>query len=114
LTKEALEIYRRKLTPDGLIVYHLSNRHMNLVPFVARTAAELALMSFSQLTPATPTLEDDFFSRSLVLVVGANASDFGQIARDATWSRMEPDPAIRVWTDDYSNVLAAIWSELTR
>src|SRR5215203_5951905 len=45
LTKEALEIYRRKLTPDGLIVYHLSNRHMNLVPFVARTAAELALMS---------------------------------------------------------------------
>jgi hypothetical protein len=114
LTKEALEIYRRKLNPDGLIVYHLSNRHMNLVPFVARTAAELDLMSFSQLTPATPALEDDFFSRSLVLVVGANASDFGPMARDASWSRMEPDAAIRVWTDDYSNVLAAIWSELTR
>jgi hypothetical protein len=114
LTKEALEIYRRKLTPDGLVVYHLSNRHMNLIPFVARTAAELALMSYSQLTPATPALEDDFFSRSMVLVVGAKAADFGPVTDDAAWTRMEPDPAIRAWTDDYSNVLAAIWSELRR
>jgi hypothetical protein len=49
-----------------------------------------------------------------VLVAGANASDFGPIAKDPAWSRIEPDLAIRVWTDDYSNVLAALWSELTR
>ncbi|MBI3881486.1 MAG: fused MFS/spermidine synthase [Verrucomicrobia bacterium] len=34
LTREAIEIYRRHLKPDGVICVHISNRHLNLQPVV--------------------------------------------------------------------------------
>jgi SAM-dependent methyltransferase len=38
LTREALREYRRSLRPDGLLLFHVSNRHFNLVPALTATA----------------------------------------------------------------------------
>jgi hypothetical protein len=35
ITKEAIELYMSKLTPDGVLMVHTSNRHLNLVAPVA-------------------------------------------------------------------------------
>jgi hypothetical protein len=35
LTQEALRMYLTKMTPDGLIVFHISNRHLRLEPVLA-------------------------------------------------------------------------------
>ncbi len=43
VTKEAIEIYMSKLTEDGVLCVHTSNRHMDLVRPVARIALELKL-----------------------------------------------------------------------
>ncbi len=34
ITREALQLYLRKLTPDGVIVFHISNRYLALEPVV--------------------------------------------------------------------------------
>ena len=112
LTREAIQSYRDKLAPGGVLLFHISNRHMDLRPFVARTAADLGLVSFAQITPFQPNLEDDMFARSMVIVVVEKPADVGPVAKDDTWSRVEPDPSIRAWTDDYSNILDAIWRKL--
>jgi hypothetical protein len=45
ITKQALQMYFKKLTPDGLLCVHTSNRHVDLVKVVADTAASI---SFSE------------------------------------------------------------------
>ena len=45
LTCEAVEMYFQKLAPHGLLMVHLSNRHLRLAPVVASTAAELGVVA---------------------------------------------------------------------
>ncbi len=42
VTKQSIEIYMNKLTDDGVLMVHTSNRHMDLVRPVARIAMELS------------------------------------------------------------------------
>lgn len=39
LTKEAFEIYRRHMKPDGIIVTHVTNRYLSLAPVIEKVAA---------------------------------------------------------------------------
>jgi len=40
--------------------------------------------------------------------VARKDDDFGTLAKSKFWPLLPPDPAQRVWTDDYSNVLGAL------
>ena len=42
VTKQSIEVYMSKLTDDGVLMVHTSNRHMDLVRPVARIALELS------------------------------------------------------------------------
>lgn len=43
LTREALAEYRSRLSPDGILVFHLSNRHLNLAPILVGAATDSGL-----------------------------------------------------------------------
>lgn len=43
LTREAFQIYRRHLKPDGFIVTHITNTYLNLYPVLRRQAEELQI-----------------------------------------------------------------------
>lgn len=43
LTKEAVELYTNRITDDGLLALHISNKYVMLEPVVARIAQELGL-----------------------------------------------------------------------
>ena len=45
LTREAVEMYLKKLAPGGLLMVHLSNRHLLLAPVVAGTAEVLGVVA---------------------------------------------------------------------
>ncbi len=38
ITREALQLYMKKLTPDGIVVFHISNRYLDLEPVLANLA----------------------------------------------------------------------------
>ena len=46
LTREAIALYRRKLTPGGLLVVHISNRYLNLAPVLANLATDAGLTGY--------------------------------------------------------------------
>ncbi len=48
ITREALDIYLDKLTPDGLIVFHISNRYLDLAPVLYNLAQERGLAAVTQ------------------------------------------------------------------
>jgi hypothetical protein len=112
LTKEALELYFRKLKPNGVVAMHVSNRNLELVSVVA---------GISQSLGATVRvydggdLEEDVDEHRwipTIAVIARNAADFGVLAKSEYWPIRERDPRQRVWTDDYSNVVGALLRQL--
>jgi hypothetical protein len=108
ITKEAMEIYKTKLAPHGIVAVHISNRHLELGSVVAGIAAANGMVM--RLNDGGDIVEDDpnyIFSATVAAVARAD-EDFGPIAKSDFWDPTEPDPKQWVWTDDYSNVAGAI------
>ena len=108
VTREALDLYLRRLEPDGVIAFHISNRHLNLRPVFAALAADkgLAALSTNDKQPDERLHRGRFPSEWLVMARDAKA--FGALAANPLWRRPPLRSATRVWTDDYSDILAVL------
>jgi len=102
LTKEAMDLYLRKLTLDGLLVVHISNRYLGLEPVLGNLADELGLMALKQFDFADGI---PFKYGSDLVVMARQKEALGPLASDARWSPLERSPSVGVWSDDYSNVV---------
>ena len=78
VTREALDLYLRRLEPDGVIAFHISNRHLTLAPAFAALAADkgLAALSFKDNQPDEKLTPGRFPSEWLVMARDAKA--FGE------------------------------------
>ena len=109
LTREAFELYARKLAPGGVIAVHLSNRYLDLPPLVARVAGSLD-------EPFTLKVDDDHASDrekadgkypSVWAVLFRRPADAGDVTADAHWQPVTVSPG-PVWRDDFSDLLG-VW-----
>ena len=104
LTREAFELYVRKLAPGGLLAIHISNRYLNLAPVIADIAGELKLVCRS-----AEDMEDDPANgkeESHWMLLARSEGDLGRLQRSSRFIPVAPQPGRRVWTDDYSNILS--------
>ena len=60
--------------------------------------------------------EDDsrYIFTSNVVVSAREESDFGELLDDKDWTELTIDANQRIWTDDYSNIVGAIWRNLRK
>jgi hypothetical protein len=108
LTREAIAVYLRKLKPNGIVALHVSNYHLELGTVVAGAAH--ANGAITRLYDGGDVKEDANEQKWVptVAAVARKDEDFGALAKSKYWPVLVPDPAQRVWTDDYSNVLGAL------
>ena len=105
-TREAMAIYKQKLAPQGVVVMHVSNRHLELSSVIVGIAHANGLKSwvFSE-----DSGSDAAYVFSTTVVTSArDEADIGKLASDDKWTLTEVRPDQRVWTDDYSNILGAV------
>jgi hypothetical protein len=107
LTREAIDLYLKKLQPGGLLLLHLSNRNVQLLPAVARLAADRGLVGRWQFFPGEPDPAAQI-SPSEWAVLARSEADFGPLAADPRWKPFPDASSTRVWTDDYVNILSVI------
>jgi hypothetical protein len=125
LTKEAMSLYLDRLSADGILAFHVSNRYLNLEPVVAAIATELGLAMkirsdfanyHSGRTSATwVVLERN--AKQLEIDFGKPGND-GQMALlgggiavvESQWKVLETMDGIPPWTDDYADVLSVMTS----
>jgi spermidine synthase len=108
LTRDAVALYLRKLAPHGVIVMHVSNEYLNLVPVLNTIVESLGVAGRHQI----------FFPSAAEIASGASASEWMAIAaRDADFDFLAPDKRWQClsaardgapWTDDFSNIFRAI------
>ena len=111
-TEEAMEIYKDRLAPQGAVVMHVSNRHLELASVVVGIADANDLKSWVY---SEDTSRDAEYIFSTTVVVSAREeADVGKLASSDQWALTEAEDDQRVWTDDYSNVLGAVWRRLKK
>jgi hypothetical protein len=113
LTSEALEVYRKALRPDGIVLFHISNRYLDLQPVIADLAARGgwtgAMMEYQ------PNAEELAANATLSVWIALSRSP-ETIARLKTasgeraglWQPVEPQPGFTGWTDDHASILPII------
>jgi hypothetical protein len=108
LTKEAMAIYKQKLSPNGIVLIHISNRHLELGSVVTGIAEANGLVT--RISESGDVTEDDGDYKFLgtVTVSARKDEDFGPLAKSQYWELQRSDPRQRVWTDDYSNIVGAL------
>jgi hypothetical protein len=103
MTQQALDLYLSKLAPGGLIVFHISNRNLDLTGVVADLAKSrnLSCLSMLDMTPQQPNGKDP----SHWVVMARSSADYGTLAQEAN-ARLLSSSGKNVWTDDFSNILS--------
>ncbi|QFS83692.1 hypothetical protein FIU97_13010 [Roseivivax sp. THAF40] len=103
-TVEAMELYMSHLSPDGVLVFHISNRYFDidlpLVESAARLGLTAAIMDHrSSGAPGDTATEAVFIARK--------AEDFGALTASEIWEPLEAGKG-PFWTDDYANPLSIL------
>jgi hypothetical protein len=109
-TEEAMKIYKDKLAPQGAVLMHVSNRHLELASVVVGIAEANDLKSWVYSEDSNRDIE--YIFATSVVVSAREEADVGKLASSDLWALTEADEKQRVWTDDYSNVLGAVYRRL--
>jgi hypothetical protein len=113
-TAEAMALYKSKLAPQGVVVMHISNRHLELHSVVEGIAGANGLKTWVWRRDQDDSDDINYVFSSDVVISAQNAEDIGALAYDSSWVLNTPNPTIRTWTDDYSNVAGALWRKYVR
>ena len=110
MTREAVAIYRRSLAPGGILLAHISNRHVLLEPVLASLASDANMLAIGRDEPEVNPAEAEAQKASSHWVCASESKDaLDAIAvKNPQWRRLPPPPNQKVWTDDFANVLAAM------
>jgi len=109
-TREAMKIYKDKLAPQGAVVMHVSNRHLELESVVVGIADANDLKSW--VYNEDSGRDDEYIFSTDVVVSAREEADVGALVSSDKWTETEPTDGQRVWTDDYSNILGAVYRRL--
>ena len=105
LTLEAFELYFRHLRPDGALLVHISNLHLDLSDPVRTLARELGREAVQ--IDNYPDNNDENASRWVLVTKNRALIDAAEAEGALTPWETESPREMR-WTDDYSNLLQAI------
>jgi hypothetical protein len=110
LTREALQIYLAHLETNGILMFHISNRYVNLEPVLANLAQDAQ-------PPLLCTIQKDLVvgveaqrgkAPSVWVLLARKEKDLGPLAKDGRWRLARPRPDLEVWTDDFSNLASVL------
>lgn len=104
LTREALQMYTRKLAPGGVLIFNVTNRSLDLAPMLAATARSAGLTSITGNGAADP---QKINYRSRWVAIARNEADLRPL-RAKPWRWHTPPKGGPVWTDAHSSLFGVL------
>jgi hypothetical protein len=109
LTREALSVYWSKLSDQGVLVFHLSNRYLDLEPVLGRLIQAAGIFGLIRVNTApTQELLKSDEDPSIWAVLAARASTLGGLQDDERWRPLHLREDVALWTDDFSNIFSVL------
>lgn len=105
VTREALALYMRKLAPNGVLAFHVTNRRLDFEPVFANLVSDAGFFALICIDPATP----EEWSRtgkatSWWIVVTRNEQWLQFLTQSHRWRPLETQKGVGLWTDDFESV----------
>ncbi|MGR9051276.1 MAG: fused MFS/spermidine synthase, partial [Gammaproteobacteria bacterium] len=108
LTQEALKLYFDKLKPNGILAFHITNRHLALKNVLADHAKRLHLagliQEFKPREPDPLVIDTDW----AVMAKDPKTLEPLLKSRLGNWQKMPLVFNLKPWTDDFTNIVG-IW-----
>lgn len=108
LTVEAFELYREKVSERGVIMVHLSNRHIDLARIVRGVAgaADLHVRTHEY----SPSADDrrELASATHVALLSSSLQTIDSFADAHAWRPPDPKAPSTIWTDDHAPILGVL------
>jgi len=108
LTTEAIAKYQDHLKDSGMVVFHVSNRYLDLIPVLFSNAA--VVKAYVAYDSSQALKKVDAFASTWVALTW-DKGIFERLISGLTWRRTYPDKSVRPWTDGYSNLLSVFKSQ---
>lgn len=107
ITKEAIKLYLDKLSPNGVLAFHISNQYLNLEPILGNLASDAGLTAYVQFDTSITPEEKNFGKKpSKWVIMAREKEDFGKLVNDKRWKFLTYNPKFSIWSDDFSNILS--------
>jgi hypothetical protein len=131
LTKQAVDLYKSRLSERGILGLHISNRHIDLEPVCGRLAKECGLVcrvfsdeaegipgktasSWVVLARSEADLGDELTGPDSDTRFGALGGGYAWQRYNHPWREVQGADEVPAWTDDYSDVLRVMKIEEIR
>ncbi|MCK9397353.1 MAG: fused MFS/spermidine synthase [Methylobacter sp.] len=108
LTKEALELYFKKLKPGGILAFHMTNRHLSLKKVLSINAEALHLAALIQEFKPQQDIPLVVATDWVVMAKHAETLEPLRLSRLGNWQKMPLYFDMKPWTDDFTNIVS-IW-----
>jgi hypothetical protein len=104
LTREAVQLYLSKVTRNGVVAFHVSNRHLDLEGVVGAIAEELDLHTLTR--EYYPPADKPRAAGSTYVVVGRTEEALRSLKQRRGWESTEVGSTL--WTDRHRNIVAVL------
>lgn len=107
LTDEAVGLYFDRITDDGVVLIHISNRHLDLHPLIYKLGkAHDSIVMFKD-QPRSEIDEDQqqYWLPSIWMALTKDLDTAVALNQEGMQEMTQPEFDVRIWTDQYSNIL---------
>ena len=111
LTREAMDLYLSRLEPGGVLAFHISNRHLALGPVLGALFADRGLVGLAQ-THVVAQPDPVGRSSSEWVLAARSRDDLTRLPRKPHWNPVAAPTGVRVWSDQYSDIVSVLKSPL--
>ena len=106
-SRNLLALCRSRLAADGVIAWHISNKHLDLRPVLEALASDAGLVALIYDDAIVPRPSRGRFPSTWVVMTASDRTA-ASIRRDVRWVRLASGRRRELWTDDFSNVLGVV------
>jgi len=113
ITREALRVYGRAVQPNGIVLFHISNRYLDLQPVVADLAARDGW--HAEILQYVPDEQEEVLNAtiSVWIALSRNPATIERLKAlsgddSVNWEPIEPRPGFAGWSDDHASILPII------
>jgi len=91
-----------------VIAVHVSNRYLDLVPVVAELARDARIAGSYGNDMSDESRRQAMLSSSSWVALARHAATLGPLTRQKGWAPLPPTGAVRLWTDDFTDVIDVV------